>query len=124
MTEKDIQSRIRKRLNATRLCRIIRNNVGKGFLARFPGDPAPRFTAFGLGEGSPDLVGVLRSGVCFCIEVKAPKGRAREAQLAWWRAARLWGIRGGFARSETEALRLLHDALPESDRHLLLQQAT
>ena len=93
---------IRSVLNATHRVRLIRNNVG--FV------PLPRPLHFGLGTGSPDLVGVLRSGRCFCIEVKV-NDRLSPEQAAWWRAARSWGIQGGVARSVAEAQALLEAAL-------------
>lgn len=43
-------------------------------------------------EGTPDLLGVQYPGRAFAIEVKAPKGRQREAQVAWQMA---WEKRGG-----------------------------
>jgi hypothetical protein len=43
-------------------------------------------------EGTPDLLGVISPGRAFAIEVKAPKGRQREAQAAWQMA---WEKRGG-----------------------------
>lgn len=43
-------------------------------------------------EGTPDLLGVMSPGRAFAIEVKAPKGKQREAQAAWQRA---WEKRGG-----------------------------
>jgi VRR-NUC domain len=43
-------------------------------------------------EGTPDLLGVMSPGRAFGIEVKAPKGRQREAQTAWQEA---WEKRGG-----------------------------
>jgi len=43
-------------------------------------------------EGTPDLLGVMSPGRAFAIEVKAPKGRQREAQAAWQGA---WEKRGG-----------------------------
>ena len=79
--------------------RLIRNRLGSDSLTRIP---------FGLGTGSPDLVGVLASGRLFCVEVKMPKtGVIRESQKKWWRAAKLWKVTGGYARSKEEALELL-----------------
>lgn len=120
MSESQIQALIRSVLNGTNLVRLVRNAVGKGYLSRAVGDPSPPFVSFGLGVGSPDLIGPLRSGVIFAIEVKTPEGRASKEQLAWWRAARKWGIRGGFARSLDQSARLLYDALDSDGRALLL----
>lgn len=101
MTESAILRDIRDALNRTGRCRVVRNNVGVD---------VDRGTRYGLGNGSPDLVGVLRNGRAFCIEVKAPRGRMRPEQEAWWRAARAWGVTGGVARSVPEALALLAEA--------------
>lgn len=66
-------------------------------------------------EGTPDLIGVLARGSvgqAFGIEVKAAKGRQREAQ-ALWQAA--WERRGGIyilARSLDDVYRGL-DIAPE-----------
>jgi hypothetical protein len=65
---------------------------------------------YGLSVGSPDLVGVLRSGRAFCIEVKSPGGRLRPEQAAFWRAARAWNVAGGVATSVADALALLEAA--------------
>jgi len=43
-------------------------------------------------EGTPDLLGVMSPGRAFAIEVKAPNGRQREAQVSFQRA---WEKRGG-----------------------------
>lgn len=44
-------------------------------------------------EGTPDLLGVMGpNGKAFAIEVKAPKGKQRTAQVAWQHA---WEKRGG-----------------------------
>jgi hypothetical protein len=98
---------IREALNTARdehgnlRCRVVRNQVG------FDGEHR---AAYGLGKGSPDLVGVLRSGRAFCIEVKSASGRVTPEQSAWWRAARSWGVTGGIAHSVAEAMALLDDA--------------
>ncbi len=102
MSETAILRDIREALNATGRVRVVRNNVGF--------DPEHK-VPYGLGRGSADLVGVLRNGRCFCVEVKTPKGRLSREQVAWWRAATSWGIQGGVARSVPEALQLLDEAL-------------
>lgn len=94
-SESALSKDIRAALNATGLVRLVRNNVGV--------DTA-KGVRYGLGNGSPDLVGVLTNGVCFCIEVKTSNGRVSKDQEAWWRAARQWGVKGGVARSVQEAL--------------------
>lgn len=101
MSETQIMREIRHRLNQTGRCRLVRNNVG---LDR------EHKVKYGLGTGSPDLVGVLRSGRVFMIEVKTPTGRIRPEQKAYWEAAKKWGVTGGFARSVEEAFQLLDEA--------------
>lgn len=103
MTESSIMRAIREAINATRRARIVRNHVGFDQEIK---------TKYGLGVGSPDLIGVLKKplGKCFAIEVKTPIGRLSAEQKAWWRAARLYGITGGVARSVEEALALLDEA--------------
>lgn len=89
---------IRCALNRTGLVRLVVNRIGFDERARCP---------YGLGEGSPDLIGVLKDGRVFALEVKTPKGSARESQKAWWRAAEKWNIRGGYVRSVKEAMDML-----------------
>jgi hypothetical protein len=101
MREASILAAIRQAINADGRARVLRNSVGF--------DPE-RKVRYGLGMGSPDLIGVLRSGVCFALEVKSPTGRMSKEQEAWWRSARAWGVRGGVARSVEEAMRLLDEA--------------
>jgi len=81
--------------------RVIRNHVG------FDSEHKCRY---GLGIGSPDLIGVLRGGRVFAVEVKTPIGRLSPEQKAWWQAASKWAIAGGVARSVDEALELLDEA--------------
>lgn len=102
MNETAIMKNIRAALNDTGRVLVTRNQIGY--------DPEHK-VRYGLSVGSPDLVGVLiPSGVAFCIEVKTPKGRASPEQLAWWKAWRRRGVRGGFARSVDEAMALLDEA--------------
>lgn len=101
MSERAIQNDIRAAINRTGRARLVRNNVGVD---------VQRGVRYGLNVGSPDLVGVLRSGRAFCIEVKAKDGRLRREQICWWRAAQSFGITGGVARSVPEAMDLLEAA--------------
>ena len=97
---------IREALNTARdvdgkyRVRVVRNSVGFDEVHK---------VMYGQ-KGSPDLWGVLRGGIAFGCEVKTPEGRASKYQRAWWRAARMWGWRGGFARSVPEAMALLDAA--------------
>lgn len=101
MTEATLLKLIRRDLNATGRCRLVRNNVGVDL---------ERGIRYGLGNGSADLIGVLRDGHAFAIEVKSATGRLRPDQISWWRAATRWGVRGGVARSIPEAFDLLERA--------------
>jgi hypothetical protein len=102
MRESEIQSRIRQAINQTDKARVMRNSVGFDFDKRI---------RYGLGVGSPDLIGVLRNGRVFALECKAKNGRLSTEQAAWWLAARQWGITGGVAKSVEDALLLLEAAL-------------
>ena len=100
MRESQIQSSIRSALNRDGRCRVVRFSVGY--------DEAKRIR---YGQvGAPDLIGVLRDGHAFCVEVKRQGDRLRPEQQAWWRWAREWGVRGGVATSVEEALALLDAA--------------
>lgn len=107
MTETTISKQIRIALNRTNRVRLLDNEVGFASHER---------VRYGLGNGSPDLVGVLRCGRVFCIEVKTPRAYrtpdhgCSADQLAWWRAAPLWGVLGGIADSVERALELLEAA--------------
>jgi hypothetical protein len=124
MTESRIQQDIRKALNSSLgpdgrpRVRVMRNSVGY--------DPVNR-VRYGM-VGSPDLIGVLRDGRCFAVEVKSAHGRVSPEQQAWWRAAKQWGVLGGVATSVAEAMALLEDALavasPTSLCHLCGQPFT
>lgn len=95
--ETALMREIRAALNATGRCRVVRYSVGYD---------ATNKVRYG-NPGWPDLIGVLRSGRAFMVEVKTSTGRLRPEQEAFWRAARAWGVTGGVARSVPEALALL-----------------
>lgn len=111
MRESKIQADIRKALNLDGRVRLLRNSVGfhDGKCQACGHDTGHR-VRYGLGIGSPDLIGVLRDGRVFAIEVKAARGRESPEQVAWWVAARKWGVTGGTARSVAEAMALLNAA--------------
>lgn len=78
--ETKIQADIEAALGAEHDLLLLRNSIGK---ARFFTDEGKAYTVpYGLGVGSPDLVGILRVdvpgdvpfAVWFCLEVKAPEG--------------------------------------------------
>lgn len=102
MNKETILSRnVRLALNKTGRCRMLDNEVGMDQLTA---------TRYGLGVGSPDLVGVLRNGKCFCLEVKTDRGTATKEQLAWLQAARKWNCFACIVRSIPEALAALERA--------------
>lgn len=101
MKETQIMRAIRHAVNQTGRARLVRNNVGVDI---------ERGIKFGLGVGSADLVGMLRGGRTFAIEVKTDVGRLSKEQQAWWRAFRAWGGLGGMARNEEQAMQLLEEA--------------
>jgi len=100
-SETRIQRAIRIALNRTMRVRVTRNNVGS--VRTEDG----RFVTFGLNRGSPDLVGVLRSGRAVGFEVKSPNGRVSDDQRRWHEAARKWGVFVAVVRSVDEALEAL-----------------
>jgi VRR-NUC domain-containing protein len=65
---------------------------------------------YGLGNGSPDLVGVLRNGRCVGLEVKTAGGRVAREQTAWMTAARKWGVFCCVVRSIDEAMAAIERA--------------
>lgn len=98
MSESAIQRAILETLTALG-CTVWRNQAGKvrvrgGYMALSP-------------EGTPDIVGYTRDGRFLAIEVKAPKGREREAQLLWRERAQKAGCIVGVARSVQDAIALL-----------------
>ncbi len=98
--ETELMRTIKHELNKSGRCRLLRNTVG------FDKEKAVKYGYV----GSPDLWGVLPTGHCIGIEVKAPGGRIRPEQTAWFKAASKWGVRGGLARTLEGAWRLLEDA--------------
>ncbi len=76
-----------------------RNNVGKLQDAR------GRWVTYGLGIGSPDLIGIVRpTGRMLCIEVKVPGKDPEPHQECWHRAARAAGALVIVAHSVEEAI--------------------
>lgn len=74
---------------------VFRNNSGR---------MGPRHTQFGLGVGSADIIGLLKSGRFFAIECKVTKGKPSEAQLAWGVGVQKSGGRWGTATSPGQAI--------------------
>jgi hypothetical protein len=91
---------------------LFKNSVGTArFVNQKTGDEY--FVPFGLGEGSPDLVGVLRIGrfgVWFCLEVKADEGELDPEQVKCHAVWRRFGAFIDTVRSASEARAALERA--------------
>jgi len=122
VSEASIQRRIMLALTQAG-CRVLRNNVGQGFLGELvtvlPNGDAVlrnwRRVHFGLAPGSSDLIGwrplVIQPehvgyplAVFTAVEVKSERGRVTPAQRDWLAAVRKAGGIAAIARSEEEAL--------------------
>ena len=98
---------------------VYRNEVGKGFTGnaralcceRCRGILDRHRIAWGLGVGSPDLVGAV-DGRAFGLELKSPTGRVRPEQVAWAEAARRRGVPVAVVRSVEEAEEAIRAAKP------------
>lgn len=100
--ETALSRNIRLAVNKTKRARLLDNEVGMDQTTH---------RRYGLGIGSPDLVGCLRCGRVFCLEIKTPKGKPPTVeQLAFMRAVRLWGGFACVARSIDDALAALDRA--------------
>jgi hypothetical protein len=65
---------------------------------------------YGLGVGSPDLVGAV-DGRAFGLELKSPTGRVRPEQLAWRDAAIRRGVHVAIVRTVEEAEEAIRQAM-------------
>lgn len=98
-SETALMMQIRDALLATGRVLLWRNNTGR------LQDRTGRWVQYGLGLGSPDLVGILRpSGQLLAVEVKMPGKKPESHQEAWHRAARDAGAIVIVAHSVEEAL--------------------
>lgn len=91
---------------------VIRNSVG---VARHHTDDGRAYTVpYGLGVGSPDLVGLLRGedgqARWFCLEIKADGGRVSAEQEKCHRVWRSFGAFVAVVRSVDEARSALREA--------------
>lgn len=102
MTETLLMRSIMHELTKDGRCMLERNNVGEATTK------SGRHITFGLGKGSPDLVGIYQ-GRFIGIEVKTPKGRLSDIQRRWHAIAAQHGARIVTARSIEEALECLKD---------------
>ena len=97
---------------------VFRNEVGKGFTGnvralccdRCQGILDRHRITYGLGVGSPDLVGAI-DGRAFGLELKSPTGRVRPEQVAWAEAARRRGVPVAVVRTVEEAEAAIRDAV-------------
>jgi hypothetical protein len=102
MSETQLMTAIRDACLATGRCRLFRNNSGK-----LP-DRNGRWITYGLGLGSPDLVGFLvPSGRFLGLEVKVPGKKPTPEQVAWHRAASEAGALVAVVTSVAEALEVV-----------------
>lgn len=116
MRESDIQNAVRSALNRDGRVRLLRNSVGVhvcvckqcGFRDKFA-------IRFGMGVGSPDLLGIIRGGRVFGQEVKVPGRGLDPEQEAWWAAARKWGVLGGVTHSVEESRIHLEQAIADDN---------
>lgn len=107
--EATVQSQIRCEVNKLGFARLVRNNVGE---CR---DQHGQYHVFGLGKGSPDLVGwvQLENGIArvFAIEVKREDGGVIEPeQRASITAINKRGGAAAVARSAASAVAFAYQA--------------
>lgn len=102
VTETQLMMAVRDALLRTGRVLLWRNNTGQ------LKDQRGRWVSFGLGLGSPDLVGIFKdTGQLIGVEVKTAAGRMSPEQKAWHQAAASAGAIVGCARSVAEAMALL-----------------
>ena len=109
-TEADVLAAVLRLAHGRTDLVLWRNTVGHA--TEYDERGRARHITYGLGPGSPDVVGVLTVGgvgVWLGIEVKSPTGRVRPEQAAWLAAGAARGMVTGVARSADDA-RALVDA--------------
>lgn len=111
MTEHELQNRIRIELSKYGVC--FRTNAGsfwqgkRMWLREFQETVLTQLRVVeGLPDGFPDLLFIDQKGCAF-IEVKAPKGKVREAQEKFINLMHSYGHRAGIARSVEDAVRII-----------------
>lgn len=102
MSERHLMDSIRAALCAVEGVRVWRNNVGVDTM---------RGIRYGLGVGSPDLVGIAW-GRFVGLEVKTPTGRVSKEQTMWLDMVRRFGGVAGVARSVDDAIAIVEEARP------------
>ena len=109
VSETEIMFEVREALASTGAFLLWRNNTGMDTRTR---------TRYGLGTGSPDLIGVARaSGVMIGIEIKRPGEYLSENQITWHCAAHAAGVRVICVDNATDAVRLLQTEIDEWTQH-------
>lgn len=106
--EADVLRDVLRAFDGDPAVRLWRNSVGttEEWGASSTGAAVARHITYGLGPGSPDVVGVLTVGgvgVMVGIEVKSATGRVRPEQAAWLAAGAARGMVTGVARSADDA---------------------
>jgi hypothetical protein len=105
-TETTIQGEIIAALNRLPGVRVARNTVGR------LRDRNGAWVTYGLGVGSPDVVGIYTwrrrftsqtLSIAFAVEVKTPTGRVSHDQELWHAAMKRRGLPTFLARSPEEA---------------------
>lgn len=113
--EKSVQNQILATIGALPDFLVMRNNVGRAKLTRDTGEFY--FLQYGLGVGTPDLIGILSpSGRLVGLEIKAPGEDATPEQAVVHSAWRTFGAFVAVVRSPDEA----RDALTRA-RHGLFR---
>lgn len=108
MTESSLQSRIRLALGADPRVVLWRNNVGR---AEYWANGRAQYVAYGLAEGSADLVGLVSpSGRFLALEVKAPGKNPTQEQLRWLELVRHMGGHAAIVHSVDEAMVAVEEA--------------
>ncbi len=109
--ESSIQASIELELGAEPDLLLLRNNVGVSI--HFREDGSEYRIPYGLGKGSPDLVGLLfraGSALWFCLEVKAPGEDATDEQKKCHTIWRRFGAFISVVESVEQARAALHRA--------------
>lgn len=105
MTESQTLAKVLDALSRSPHGLFWRNNSGK------LQDVRGRWVSFGLGLGSPDIVGILKpSGRFIGIELKSDRGRVTPEQAAWHRAAAAMGAIVVVAKSVEEVMAVIEAA--------------
>lgn len=102
--EQPIKKAIERALNASGRVLVSVNNGGA---QKSEHKGKKRFVKYGLGKGSADLVGLLRSGRYFAFEVKRPGKKPTPHQRAWLAKIRQWGGFAAWGTSVGEAMAAL-----------------